>query len=173
VYEVEKVEFCQSHPVHVGDQEYVMVRNLEASLGKDSLALIQATNPKMVPAWCRSVGEAGTAMCGGVPVLGAFYGMYSRAGTLVDRWKKTYEVRGFDYLALRMNRRGLPVLPETRLSYYIAFGILPDEQEALERHFDSMNIQGITPLPPTEISPYLNHGLSHIVQESVERKLFC
>jgi hypothetical protein len=173
VYELEKIEFCQAHPIHMGEGLYIMVRNLEASLAKDSLALIQATTPEMVPAWCRSVGDAGTAMCGGVPVLDAFYKMYRRSGHVVDRWRKSYEVRGFEYMAANMNRRGMPVLPETRLSYYIAFGILPDEQEALERHFDSMYIQRVTPLPPTEISPDLEHGLTLIVQESVKQKLSC
>lgn len=173
VYELEKIEFCQAHPIHVGDGAYIMVRNLEASLAKDSLALIQATTPEMVPAWCRAVGDAGTALCGGVPVLDAFYQMYQRSGKVVERWRNTYEVRGFEYMAANMHRRGKPILPETRLSYYVAFGLLPDEQEALERHFASMHIQRVTPSPPTEIPPDLEHGLAHLVQESVAHKLFC
>jgi len=173
VFELEKVEFCQAHPIHVGNGEYIMVRNLEASLGKDALCLVQANHPDAVLAWCKSVGDAGTACCGGIPVLDSFYKMYSRVGIDNNKWQHTYGETGFSFMARGMTRRGLPVLPETRLSYYIAFGVLPDEQEALEEYFDRFHIRGGLPSAPTEVSPDLKSELTDIITRACANKLSC
>lgn len=152
VFEIEKVEFCQAHPIAV-DKGYVMVRNLEASLSKDSVCLVQVNHRDSVAAWLGAVGAAGTAMCGGIPVLDSFYQAYERNGIIVPKWSKHYETTGMSYLAEGMNRRGLPILSKTRLSYYIAFGVLPDEQLLIERYFDKLSIPRSMPVIPDDRFP--------------------
>jgi hypothetical protein len=152
VYEIEKIEFCQAHPVAVEDG-YVMVRNLEASLAKDSVCLVRIDHPDSVAAWLGAVGAAGTALNGGIPVLDSMYKAYERSGVVVPKWAKDYGVTGMSYLAHGMNRRGLPVLSKTRLSYYIAFGLLPDEQLMLERYFDNLSIPRCLPVSPIDCFP--------------------
>lgn len=173
VYELEKVEFCQNHPINVGGDEYLMVRNVEACLGKDAITMIQANKRGMVGAWCSAVGQGGTAMYSGVPVLGSFYDAYTRQGRVNLRWAATYQERGLDHLAKGMNRRGMPVLDVTRLSFYVAFGITPDEQVALEAHFQRWSISDDVPQAPREISPGLTHEFSEIVLQACEHRLDC
>jgi hypothetical protein len=55
-----------------------------------------------------------------------------------------------------MTRRGLPVLDVTRLSFYVAFGILPEEQLCIERYYNNLtNLPPGLPKPSLETSPGL------------------
>jgi hypothetical protein len=156
VYELEKVVFCQAQPVHVGENNYVMVRQPNLCLAKDANALISCDHPLSLKSWCGEVGLAGTAAYGGIPVLDSFYKYYSRQGTPNPKWSKSYQTRGFDYLAKGMTRRGYPVLDVTRLSFYVAFGILPEEQLCIERYYDELpNLPSGLPRPSLETSPGL------------------
>lgn len=173
VHEIEKIEFCQAHPVFVGDG-YVMVRNLEASLAKDSVSLVRVDHPDSVAAWLGAVGAAGTALNGGIPVLNSMYRAYERSGIVVPKWAKSYEITGMSYLAHGMNRRGLPVLSSTRLSYYIAFGLLPDEQIMLEQYFDKLSIPRCLPVSPLDRFPDDQPLPSaELVGFATADKLFC
>lgn len=170
VYEIEKIEFCQAHPIFVGDHNYVMVRNLEAALSKDSVALIQAQNKRSVVSWCAAVGDAGTALYGGIPILGAMSEAFARQGSVNGKWAKTYERSGRDYLARGMTRRGLPILDVTRLSYYVAFGVLPDEQLQFERYFGTWGVKVMVPSLTNELSPQLKPSFVHLVNHALSGK---
>lgn len=164
VYEIEKIEFCQAHPVHVGGGEYVMVRNIVSALSKDSMALINADHVLSLSSWCATVGDGGTACYGDIPILGAFYRYYQRQGVANPKWAKSYQVRGFDFLSRGMNRRAFLVTPEIRYSFYIAFGILPLEQEALEHYFDNLlPFPKVIPVSPIECSPTLSTTLTKLL----------
>jgi hypothetical protein len=151
VYEIEKVEFCQAHPIYIGHGEYIMVRNPIMSMSKDSLILTpNLTHPDGLRAWMWSVGDACSAVCGGIPVLGSFYEMYRRGGKRVEKLEKTFDMWWYRAGSKGLShRRGAPVLPETRLSYFVAFGQLPDEQMALEAHYDSMSMPAGQPQRPS------------------------
>jgi len=43
-------------------------------------------------------------------------------------------------LGLKGTRRKGDVSPESRASFFFAFGVTPDEQVCLERYYDSMSI---------------------------------
>lgn len=164
VFEIEKIEFCQAHPVHVGEGQYIMVRNIMAVLAKDSMALIKADHPLSLASWCAEVGRGGTACYGGIPILDTFYRYYERQGDPNPKWSKSYQKRGFDYLAAGMNRRGLPITYETRFSFFIAFGILPAEQEAVESYFAQLpDIPHIIPLNPVDLPPKINPIINHLI----------
>lgn len=162
VYELEKVVFCQAQPIHVGELQYVMVRNPVVSLAKDSVALINCDHPESLRAWCSMVGEGGTAACGGVPVLDSFYTYFAKQGVPNPKWSKAYQSRGFDYLAANMKRRGLPVLEVTRYSFWLAFGILPGEQLVIEDYYNNL-----ASLPPG--IPIISHEQTPLLPPDLDR----
>lgn len=173
VYEIEKIEFCQAHPVDVGDGEYLMVRNLEASLAKDGITLSAVDHPNSVTSWCSSVGMGGTALCGGIPVLGEFYAAYARAGVVNPKWAKRYELSGRDFAAAGMDRRGKPVLAVTRASYYVAFGVLPDMQVAMEQHWRRFCVPSGLPLEPSELFPEVHNAHTLAITFAKHDKATC
>lgn len=149
VFEIEKIEFCQAHPVHIGDGNYLMVRNIKSTMAKDSAALVPFTHPECVSSWLASVGQCGIATYGGIPVLHEYYNMFCRSGKIVPKlahgWRDSWW-----YLSQSagLNRKFCEVLPETRLSFYIAFGITPDEQVCMEDGFKSRSIDSRQPRGP-------------------------
>jgi len=54
-YELEAVEFCQMRPIHLGGDDYTMVRNYPSSIAKDLVCL----EPTAFRAWMHSVGQGG------------------------------------------------------------------------------------------------------------------
>lgn len=143
VYEFEQVEFCQTHPVKL-IHGWRMVRNHLACLRKDPMCLIPISNEKALRKWVKAVGECGTQLAGSVPVQGSFYNAFERAaGPLRVRSRHRDEI--FRNTSMQMRVQGIKslprmVTPESRVSYYYAFGILPSEQEELERFYDQGTI---------------------------------
>jgi hypothetical protein len=165
VFDIEDIEFCQAHPVHVGNGEYVMVRNIARALAKDSMACINADHPLSLTSWCAQVGKGNTATYGGIPILDAFYRYYERQGVPNPKWSKSYAQGSSKYLGFGMNRRGLPVTHEIRYSFWKAFGILPLEQEYVEEYLTSLpNIPKIIPKNPVDVSPNINNTIDIIIQ---------
>lgn len=165
VREFELIEFCQARPVLIRNNDYIMVRDLTASLQKDSMALINANHPDAVASWCASVGVGGLAVYGCMPVYCAFYRYYARQGSVEPRWAKGYAKRGFDYLRGNLDFSHTPVSEESRYSFYCAFGLFPDEQIELERYFTTLpDIPHRVPSHSTEASPGLIPTFDDILQ---------
>lgn len=144
VFELEKIEFCQTHPVFVGDR-YLMVRNQPTSLAKDCLSLKQLKVPHIAKSWLTSVGECGLSMSGGVPVCQEFYLSLIRFGLLVPDSKRAKSSRcrhkvvpesmirnGLQWLSRGMCLKYSNITSETRYSYWLAFGVTPEQQIAIE-----------------------------------------
>jgi len=130
VYVLEKLVFCQCQPINTGTR-WIMVRQYPSAWSKDCVSLIPLTNKTIFERWCTSIGLCGLSWLGGVPIYGAFY------RSLVFSGRK-----GFDHPAMDLGNKtwskGMhchndSVTPEARCSFYYAFGIMPDEQIALER----------------------------------------
>jgi len=132
VFEFEELEFCQTHPVWVG-QGWRMVRNWDAVITKDPMCLISVQNDKVLRKWYGAVGECGRILNAGVPVHMAFYQAYERIGTKADEKFIRHIFKNTSMLQNMGKRlRSSVVTPEARASFYFAFGILPDYQQALE-----------------------------------------
>lgn len=140
VTELEKVEFCQSKPVWDG-VGYRMVRGHGTAMTKDCLALKPLTGQKVYDRWRATVSDCGLALSTGIPVQSAFYKAMGRGAERQRRIKgePTLET-GMAQLARGLEARERGITPRARFSYYRAFGVLPDEQIALERLY-----AGITP----------------------------
>lgn len=135
VYALEHIEFCQTHPVFDG-RDYVMVRDPHVCLDKDLVSIKPVRNVAEWNTLRNSVGLCGLALAGDMPIFSEFYEAVRRgAGDRIDR---DATESGFKILARGMNKAGRPVADSARASFYLAFGITPDHQIALEQHYRSI-----------------------------------
>lgn len=139
--EFEKLVFCGSSPVNVGG-EYVMVRKPIICISKDSVSRKPLDSALNFRRWIKSVGECGMAQNGGVPVLQEFYACLDRnAGTAKAFEKDSFMNEAYTHKVKGMNRKYKPIDESTRASFYWAFGISPDEQEAMEKHYRTVVLE--------------------------------
>lgn len=140
VHVFEQVEFCQARPVEV-DGVWTMCRSPFSGLAKDSICLRPEVGKNMVRSfkrWAFGVGSAGTALASGMPVLQAAYQRMVAEG---EPPKVGREIQGLTgHSGLLIGARGMVArvrtpAPSTRYSFWLAWGITPDEQEAIEAQF--------------------------------------
>jgi len=131
---LERIEFCQTHPVNVGGY-YRMVRNYPSHVDKDSTfikPLTQATFGR----YLESIGRCGLALCSGVPCCQAYYQWLLRAAAgraLDDPSMET----GMRQLAKGMVSSATAISEEARFSFWLAFGVHPYAQLAIEQYYAS------------------------------------
>jgi len=143
VYQLHQIEFCQMHPIEIGDT-CRMVRNIVPSLRKDTLTVHNLGDDATREAWCTAVGTGGMSLTGGVPVMQNFYQCYQRIGCM--RMSKFTDDATFA-TGMKLMSRGMTkqyVKPDawTRVQFFEAWGILPDEQVAIEDYFDKYVFDG-------------------------------
>lgn len=163
VFEPEHIEFCQCHPVQLNDEHWMMVRNAHKAMKHDWISLntknFATTHETLV-----ATARCGLALYADVPVLGAMYesmAQFPVRESIVQRLlEESHSGLGRTWRMFASSIRHYPV-DETiaRVSFYKAFGILPDCQEVLERSyraFDCSKVIDCTPhhSDPTEKSQY-------------------
>jgi len=134
VYDFELIEFCQTHPVCVGG-EWRMVRNYHTAREKDSMCLFPLDSAGALSSWLYAVGECGLSLCSGVPVMQEMYLAMMRNGKPSHMSDAVFMQSGSRMMSAGMDAKMTPVLESTRYSFYIAFGITPDEQVAMEEYY--------------------------------------
>lgn len=135
VFCFEEIEFCQTHPVFDG-QRWLMVRSPKAVLTKDTVFLQNYQSKKQVASWLYAVGMGGLRLTGGLPVLQNFYKAYMKYGK-PGKAPKDYMSWYMRKMSEGMDRDFGPVSAEARASFFLAFGITPDEQIELEKRLDA------------------------------------
>lgn len=134
---LEKIEFCQMHPVCV-DGTWTMVRNFHASLSKDAIA-IKARTPQELKSWCWCVGRCGMAIASGVPVQQEYYKYLARSGEKGKRLRDVADTgSGLARFSAGLESVERPVAISTRVSFWRAFGVNPSEQWELERSYSEL-----------------------------------
>lgn len=138
VYHMHQIDFCQMHPIEVGD-ECRMVRNIIPSLRKDTMTVHNLTNTPLREKWCTAVGSGGMSLTGGIPVMQNFYKCYQRIGCM--RMSKFTDdptfATGMKLMSRGMNEQYREPSAWTRVQFFEAWGMTPDEQVALEQYYDS------------------------------------
>jgi hypothetical protein len=147
VYIIEQIEFCQTHPVFVTGK-CIMVRNFPKALSKDCLSLKTLDSPIVCKSWMDAVGQGGLSLTGGIPVCQEFYSSFIRlaSGICLPKQSRRSSKRrhripdaeisgGMAWLSKGMTRRYQRIAPETRHSFYLAFGVTPDMQIEIENFF--------------------------------------
>lgn len=137
----EQIEFCQSQPVWT-PEGYIMVRNPHTSLSKDCVSLIPLTTPKLAKRWMAAVGMGGVALAGGIPIHQEFYQRLVDLGKGYDPLLGDLsQLTGAQYLGMGMKRRYGDIHWMTRVSYWRAFNIPPDRQQALEQEYKNRHFE--------------------------------
>lgn len=135
VYEFEKIEFCQTHPVKLSTG-WRMVRNPFTCFRKDTMCLRPMANDGTFRKWLGAVASAGTSLCAGVPVLENFYKCLGRRGIESTKFGDLIS----PYRFARTSSVRATLCDEARVSFAIAYDITPSEQVLMEELFDSIDI---------------------------------
>lgn len=139
-YNFEAIEFCQMHPVLIGD-EWRMVRTPKVAFEKDTMCTLTVSDDEYL-AWLAGVSECGLATASGVPVMQEFYLCLSRAAGGRVAPERLVEYTGMKHLSRGMLSRVVPVDDASRFSFWLAFGVDPDTQVAIERDLQRDRLVG-------------------------------
>lgn len=135
----ERLQFCQSQPVCVGGV-WRMVRNPLTTIQKASMCLVPAITERLLRKWIMAVGMCEGVLGSGVPVLQEWARAYRRHG-LRPSTKFTNYVHKQSLRLQHASRKDFVVAEvedDTRVSFYKAFGISPDEQTSLEQFYSNL-----------------------------------
>lgn len=138
VFELEHIEFCQTRPVFVNGA-YRMIRNCHTSLSKDLHSLLDLRNDVAVDAWIGAVGSGGRVLNDGVPVMKEFFKQFPVTKRTTHDVVSRYTAEGIYKFGRASKFNDEEPSAETRYSFWRAFGLLPDEQIALESGFKVIN----------------------------------
>jgi len=136
VYEFEQIEFCQCRPVALDVGEYIMVRDPRKAIAKDCVAIKPLDNQSVRNQWCAAVGKGGISLTKGLPVLPQFYGVFNRASNGAKKLKDPTLTGGLFRLSRGMELKDKIVSDYSRYSFWLAFGVTPQEQLALEDYYN-------------------------------------
>jgi len=140
-YDLAKIEFCQMHCIRTVTGP-IMVRNMPTSLSKDCLSIVPLNRELAMRKWLGAVGECGLALTAGVPVANAFYHMFVRNGIKDSRVRESVQFQtGIHMLMAGLQARCEIIIPESRYDVWLAWGIEPDLQIALESEFGGRVIE--------------------------------
>lgn len=143
---MEKIEFCQMHPVCVNGR-WKMVRNFWASLSKDAVS-IRSRTPTELQQWMHCVGKCGLAVASGVPIQQSYYEYFIRNGRKGKRMRDVEQVEGrcgLTWFSKGLEARATIITDDTRVSFYRAFGIDAAMQLAMEHQFQNLTFSNNAP----------------------------
>lgn len=151
VFEMDQIEFCQSHPVEVTHLKWVMVRNPKRAIYR---AAISNTSMSTIPEALQTlwaIGSCELALHAGIPVMQEF-ALYCLRNGVKPTGRKLDLMRyklSYQYWELPKHNKPYPVSPHARASFASAFGISISEQLVLERAFATTNfkLQGVYHAP--------------------------
>lgn len=133
VDQIERIEFCQSNPIHMGSGQYKMCRNPKVCMSKDCHTVLDVSNPVALQKFLGSVGNCGLALAAGVPILQEFYKcMIRSSGGGVMGQTDILESTGLYYMSRGMELKEQDVSDDARVSFWVAYGVDPTMQELLE-----------------------------------------
>jgi hypothetical protein len=130
---LEQVSFCQTQPCYDG-QTWRMVRDPRVSLTKDA-TVIHANYVSDLKNYLSMIGKCGLSLTSGLPVLQEYYTAMGPENGLSTPVDEVFAGSGFYRLAKGMRAQHRLVTDEARVSFWRAFGIPPDLQLSLEKHY--------------------------------------
>lgn len=142
VYVFEEIEFCQSQPVFISENNPVMIRKPAISIPKDCLSIIPLSTEKLAKRWCRAVAECGISLTSGMPVVQHFYQCFeSQTRDVVALKGDPTQDTGMSRMAKGMYGKFKEPTSYARFSFWKAFGICPDKQRAIERYYRNLQLK--------------------------------
>jgi hypothetical protein len=130
----EDIEFCQARPVLVAGVP-VMVPRPSKRLYSDLITTKDLSSPRVFRKWFGAVAGCGLACSSGVPIFQEYYSWIGRSAKPWIPKEGDYYYK-YRYRKIRdLTYRDGRISPSTRLSFYFAFGITPNEQVIIENYF--------------------------------------
>lgn len=121
---LEQIVFCQCSPIFT-TLGWKMVRNWRTALPKDMCTINRSAQEAY--SVLKSIGVGGLAAFGDIPILSEHY---RRLSAITGKSAKMQR-SGFSSLILG-TKSGDSITDETRMSFYRAFNVRPDQQKAIE-----------------------------------------
>lgn len=146
----ERIEFCQTQPVLTGSG-WRMVRNPYTATSKDMVSLLSWNTEVEFNRWRGAIGSCGMSLTAGVPFWHAYY--QSLGGVTSEKECAKIADSGLGYMARGMDAP-CEVTEESRYSFWLAFGMLPDEQAALEQVKRPIDFSQSTPMTFGDVNTY-------------------
>nr|BAA97674.1 54 kDa protein [Rice virus X] len=138
----ERTVFCRSQPVCV-DGTWAMIRQL-GSLSRDCFSTHDWSNEMTFRDNMNAIGQCNGIINDGVPVhMEQAKAMWRAGGSRnfnVETLRSQIEYSWRERLGNRDRLLWSPVVPSTRLSYFLAFGIEPCVQEAVEAYLARVSL---------------------------------
>jgi hypothetical protein len=164
VYCMEKIEFCRSQPVAVGDS-YHMVRGI-SSLSRDTVTLLNIQDETQMREMLCAVGYCGMVVNNAIPVHSRLHHRMFELGGSNINMLKLEQFNDYNNLE-RMGKRSRvddTISDSTRLSYFKAFGIDPHRQKLIEDFYNQATVcartEVVKELPLLYASLHTNNFLS-------------
>lgn len=132
---LEEVEFCQSRPVYDPELGYRLVPRPHKRLYSDLFTTKDLNSKKVYGKWLGAVAGCGLAASSGMPVFQEFYSWLGRGSTPYRPVVGSIYYKYRQELSDRMSMKKREPTWETRISFFHAFGITPDEQMTLEDYY--------------------------------------
>jgi len=148
VFNIEDVEFCQCKPVQLTADRYMMVRNVHKAMRHDWISCTARNYATMEENFV-ATARCGLALYADVPVLSDMYLAMSRFPVRENVVQRIMQEEssgiGRTWRLFASEQRPFQVDEAlARASMWRAFGLLPDEQLALEEHFRAFNPHTVT-----------------------------
>lgn len=154
VYVFEHIDFCQTHPVW-GPDGWVMCRDPRVCISKDLTSSLDLSTG--FASWAHHIGAGGLALARGLPVLQEFYKLLLRHGRPGKVHSHPWMDNGFARMSRGMESREHVVSVESRVSFWRAFGILPDMQQELEVTWAEMPIDPSAGVTIGPVASFFDH----------------
>lgn len=144
----EEIEFCQTHPI-LTSNGYFMCRSPYSLLTKDHVC-IQYKEGEAFEQWLDAIGSV-SPVFSGVPCHRNVYLAFKRCAQPKKARKLQRDDASWSFRNLYKTGSTGTINDEVRYSYYLAFGITPEEQVAIEEHYNEIKTgsQG-TFVPPLD-----------------------
>jgi len=127
----ERITFCQSQPVWDGEG-WRLVRDPRNSLKKDAISMADISVESTCKRWMRAVGECGIALAGTMPIMSEYYQWYIRNAGDVKALDHPSLESGMMRLSWGLQSKVAEPTAESRVSFWLAFGIDPTTQRVIE-----------------------------------------
>jgi hypothetical protein len=134
----ERLSFCQTQPV-LSSRGWIMCRDPRTVLAKDSVSIVPLPGPA-AHKWATAVSDCGLALAGDLPVFGEFYGSLARFGGGVRGFIDAPQLEtGMIHLSRGLKRPASVVSDDSRVSFYLAFGIDSTSQRIIEQRYGALS----------------------------------
>lgn len=152
VYDLRKASFCQVNVV-TSPGYNICVRNPYVVASKDLHSTLAVQNHKQYLQILSASGVCGLNSSRGIPILESFYRSFPVCS--VYDTKILEELRRWETYGIVGGSKDIPITPEMRHSFWIAFGCTPDQQEIIEGLYK--RIQFGTDKGDVNCFPYLRY----------------